>query len=140
MPIDNFTIERLDSTHQTHQKQSIHPANTNNKRHIKLDKIPYSFSTIKQTMKQVMPNRPLLSLFDSGSTLTWIKKTCMPTNTNFHINTTPIIGATMAGTFRSDKSVTLFDVTLPEFSPTRKLTKLVARVMETDCRYDIIYG
>ena len=38
------------------------------------------------------------------------------------------------------KSVRLQGITLQEFSPTRKVEVLEARVMDAECRYDIIFG
>ena len=85
-------------------------------------------------------NRPFLCLFDSGSNLTWVKEKSLPHGIQSHLAGQPIVGSTMAGTFTSTKAVDLAGITIPELSPSRAVTKLHARVMEADCRYDIIFG
>ena len=104
------------------------------------DKVPYSFTVIKAIQGQEMKIRPLLCLFDSGSDYTWIRQKSIPGNITPSISGTPLIGATMAGNFTSTKTVELKGISIPEFSPSRTISKLNVRVMETECRYDIIFG
>lgn len=104
------------------------------------DKVPYSFSIIKQMQNTKTPNRPFLCLFDSDSTLTWISKKAIPNTIQPTISNTPLVGSTMAGNFNSNQSLLLQHITLPEFSPTRAITMLRAHVMTNPCRYDIIFG
>ena len=111
-----------------------------NKQGVIMDKIPYSFSVIKSIQGQVTPHRPLLCLFDSGSTLTWIRRGALPSKVEPAMSKQPVVGSTMAGKFTSFKEVKLQGITVPEFSPTRALDSLRAQVMEADCRYDIIFG
>ena len=47
---------------------------------------------------------------------------------------------TIAGEFTSSTKVTLQDICLPEFMSNRTFDSIEARVIGTDCRYDMIIG
>ena len=63
----------------------------------------------------------------------------MPKGVN-GITTTPLHGTTMAGSFSSSQLVILNDVSFPAFYRTRTINDIEARVLHSDCRYDIIIG
>lgn len=73
---------------------------------------------IKQMQNQSIPHWPLLCLFDSRSTLTWIKMLTVPMEAASAVGEQPIIGSTMAGEFQSNKTIQLQQISIPEFSPT----------------------
>ena len=47
---------------------------------------------------------------------------------------------TIAGEFVSNTKVNLQDICLPEFMPNRVFDSIEARVIQTDCRYNMIIG
>ena len=63
----------------------------------------------------------------------------MPKGVN-GITTTPLHGTTMAGSFSSSQVVILNDVCFPSFYRTRTMNDIHARVLNADCRYDMIIG
>ena len=85
-------------------------------------------------------HKPLICLFDTGSTSTWIKKSVLPEGVVGKV-VSSVQGLTMAGTFKSSLMTTLTDVAFPEFYRSRVLDQVNARIMGTEeCRYDIIIG
>ena len=102
------------------------------------DKAPYSTTLIKTVNSQPL-DRPLLALFDTGSTKTWIKKSALPPNVNGY--TLPTVSSqTMAGKFQSNQGVNLDHIILPEFDPSKTYDHLQAQLLFNECRYDIIFG
>ena len=43
------------------------------------DKVPYTFTVIKEMQEQTIKTRPFLCLFDLGSDVTWIHQRAIPT-------------------------------------------------------------
>ena len=42
------------------------------------DKVPYTFTVIKEMQEQTIKTHPFLCLFDSGSDITWIHQRVIP--------------------------------------------------------------
>ncbi len=103
-----------------------------------IDKIPYSFVLIGSAKNHKM-TKPLLCLFDSGSTSSWIKKSSIPAGCN-GTTTTVVTGQTMAGTFTSNQALTCNNVSFPEFFRARSFESVGARIFFSECRYDVIFG
>ena len=102
------------------------------------DLLPITFISAGRVQGQNF-RKPLVALLDSGSTTTWINKRCLPPGIHGETVKT-ITGSTIAGSFTSTERVCLQDVFLPECSATKKMSKLAARVIHAECRYDIIVG
>ena len=81
----------------------------------------------------------MAALIDTGSTTTWIQEQVIPNGT-IPTYTAPVRNQTMSGTFMSNTQVSLQDVKLPEFSPTRRIAIIQARVMSNTSPYDLIIG
>ncbi len=103
------------------------------------DKIPLTVA-IPRKIQFVPSGVPLLVLFDSGSTITWISQEALPPGAS-PATVDKLSGTTMAGTFTSNQEVHLEDVSLPEFHPTRHVPNIKARVFNNpSCRYHMIIG
>lgn len=103
-----------------------------------IDLVPMTFVIVKRIQNGAV-SRPLVCLFDTGATSTWVKRKTLPRGT--HGQTVPShTSATLAGEFSSKEVVNLQDLTFPEFSPSRTYDRCPARVFDADCRYDIIFG
>ena len=102
------------------------------------DQVPMT-SCVVQFMQKQASTKPYIMLFYSGSSHSWwnhksITKGCTPkkveaTNSQTH-----------AGKMRSSLEIQLENVTFPEFSKTRKVGKMTARLFTAECRYDAIIG
>ena len=84
-------------------------------------------------------NRPFLCLLDSGATGCWVSRTRLPPNIQGK-KVAEITSLTLAGTFTSNKEIQLEQVMLPEFSKTRKVDYVQAKIFTTPCQYDMILG
>jgi len=104
------------------------------------DRIPYSHVLIEGFGENQTTRFPCLALFDSGSTFAWTRKAAIPNGVEWRIDPKPIIGAALAGNFESNEYATLNNISVPEFSPTRTVRAIPARVMETEWTYDITFG
>ena len=80
-----------------------------------------------------------MALLDSGSTKTWINKDCVPPNVKGDI-VDSVVGSTLAGTFKSNTQVRLQDFVLTELHDKRSVPEVLARIFDSECRYDIIIG
>ena len=105
---------------------------------IYVDKVPYSFVLIDDAKGHKI-QKPLLCLFDTGFTLTWIKKKSIPPGCN-GTTTSKVTGQTMAGTFTSNQALTCNNVTFQEFVRSRSFESINARIYFSDCRYNVIFG
>ena len=84
--------------------------------------------------------RPLKVLFDTGSENTFINAKCLPKGVVPSLDRSINIH-TLTGNQRTSRSVLLKGVTLPEFSPTKKIDKgIYAFVFDYDSPYDMIVG
>ena len=78
-------------------------------------------------------------LLDSGSNNSFIKHTALPDNVCGK-RCDKMKSQTIAGEFVSNTKVNLQDICLPEFMPNRVFDSIEARVIQTDCRYNMIIG
>ena len=84
--------------------------------------------------------KPLVCLFDSGSSHTWFKRKSLPKGCN-PIKCERISSSTLAGSLNSNQQVELQRLVFPEFFKTRFVDSAKARVFDnTQCRYDVIFG
>ena len=102
------------------------------------DLIPMTF-LMARTIQNSSRTWPLSVLLDSGSTSTWIHRRALPHGVTPK-KTDALPGSTVAGNFVSNLVVTLQDVSLPELQRNATLPTIDARVIEADCRYDVILG
>jgi transposase InsO family protein len=86
-------------------------------------------------------DRPLICLFDTGSTGTMIQQRCLPPGAKPNISNQKRITTTINGSFDTSLSVQLNDISLPEFVNGRIIDGIEARLFDSpSCRYDIIFG
>ena len=102
------------------------------------DKIPFAVMAVKVIGKHQLP-KPLLALFDPGSTSTWINRKSIPEKVKGKRMKT-LKGTTVAGNFVADRKVALQGLCFPEFNSNRELKKVEAMFFKADCRYDVILG
>ena len=80
-------------------------------------------------------------LFDSGSNVSLIKRSCLPRNCKTKSLSSRRQVATLAGKLLSKEVVTLRDIRLPEFDKNRRIDEHKCLVFDNDnCNYDIILG
>ena len=84
-------------------------------------------------------NKPLLALLDSGATNSFINENVIPKGV-IGTPTKEIQSQTLAGSFLSNKMISLQKVSLPEFLPNRIFNSFDVRIMNGNCRYDLILG
>jgi hypothetical protein len=89
-------------------------------------------------MKHVV-RKPLVVLFDSGSSHTWWNIKSIPGGV-VPRKVDSSSSLTLAGPMQSNLEVTVEDVTFPEFFKTRRIGKVEARVFTAECCYDAIIG
>jgi len=99
---------------------------------IDMDHIPMSFGTVREIQgKKSLES--FLVLYDSGATGTWVHSRRLPKGATPQM-TDKITGSTMAGTFVSQRSVTLTDTCFPEFHRGRHIESTNAHVFDApDC-------
>ena len=83
--------------------------------------------------------KPLVVLFDSGSSHTWWNIKAIPGGA-VPRKVPSSSSSTLAGDLKSNLEITLEDLIFPEFFKTRRLGKVEARVFTAECRYDAIIG
>ena len=83
--------------------------------------------------------KPLVVLFDSGSSHTWWNVKSIPGGA-VPRKVEATNSSTLAGDLKSSLEVTIEDLIFPEFFRTRRLGKIKARVFNAECRYDAIIG
>ena len=111
---------------------SYEVANKNN------DKVPMASCVIQFANKQAL-KKPLLVLFDSGSSSTWFSAKALPPGCVPN-KVDPLSSSTLAGQMTSNLEVKLDRLTFPEFFKTRVVDSVNTRVFHTECRYDAIIG
>jgi Retroviral aspartyl protease len=98
--------------------------------------LPVTFVLLRDTIGHC----PLLTLLDSGSTLTWIAKRAIPASITL-TKQTAIQGNTLAGSFSMTEYLPAQQVQFLELHPTMSLDLPASPVFEqAGCRYDIIMG
>ena len=95
---------------------------------------------LMHTINGVITNRPLVTLCNSGSSHSLVKKGVLPWGvTTFQA--TPIKTTTMTGDHICHEAVVMTDLFLPEFVNGRKITNLSAQVFDSkNCPYDVFLG
>ena len=101
--------------------------------------LPISIVLVDTMQNTTVPKKPLLVLFDSGSTGSWMNAKSLPKGINGK-SVTPVQGSTLAGNFKSSREVNLTHLVFPEFSKHKALDKATMRVFDSHCRYDMIIG
>ena len=81
------------------------------------DLIPYA-TVIARNIHDTPFQKPLLCLLDSGSTGSWVTKKSLPKGINGK-TVPPITTQTAMGEFTSNQTITLENLTLPEFLSNR---------------------
>ena len=102
------------------------------------DLIPYTILTSNIIQNNIC-DKPLLVLLDSGSNNSFIKYSSLPPNVCGK-RCNKLKSQTIAGEFISNTKVTLQNICLPEFMSNRVFDTIEARVINSDCRYDMIIG
>ena len=69
----------------------------------------------------------------------WINSTVIPENTQ-GITVSETTNQTLAGTFSSNKELTLYNAILPEFYRSRHINKMTTKIFHQKCQYDMIIG
>ena len=98
---------------------------------VNVDKVPMALCLVSMMQKQKSA-KPLVVLFDSGSSHTWLNqkalpKGCVPTKVD------AVSSRTLAGTLNSNLSVEMERLVFPEFFKTRFIDSVEARVFQTPC-------
>ena len=93
---------------------------------------------VQFTQKQAL-KKPMIVLFDSGSSHTWVSNSALPKG-SVPLKGEPATSSALAGPMSSNLSVTMERLVFPEFFKTRIVDKANARVFHTECRYDAIIG
>ena len=102
------------------------------------DLIPYTIMTANIIQGNIC-DKPLLVLLDSGSNNSFIKYSSLPHNVCGK-RCQKMKSQTIAGEFISNSKVTIQNICLPEFMSNRIFDSIEARIINTDCRYDMIIG
>ena len=82
----------------------------------------------------------MVALLDSGSTRSFIHRSCLPKSATPSMSKKPLISNTAAGKLESRTEVRMTDIVCPEFTRSKKMDVLTAYVIESPCRYDLILG
>ena len=103
--------------------------------------VPISLATVQQFSGVSAPT-PLVVLFDSGSQLSFLKRSKVPKECDNSTIAQPVRGLT--GTSHLTEEVTLTGITLPEFSASKRIDSslhcLLLDEHQEDSTYDMILG
>ena len=137
--IMNDNLGNINEINRNNIKETKSSEKINNSNNIKKeDLIPYTILT-SNIIQNSICDKPLLVLLDSGSNNSFIKYTSLPHNVCGK-RCEQMKSQTIAGEFISNSKVTLQNICLPEFMSNRVFDSFEARVINTDCRYDMIIG
>ena len=125
--MDNGTLETIDM----HPEDDTLEGSTVVDNSPNINLLPLSFGISKQIHGSHF-GTPLTLLLNSGSTETWIIKSCLPKGIQGYM-VDKVTGSTLAGTFASTDQVCLEDFSLPDFHPKQTLPKLKACIFHADC-------
>ena len=107
---------------------------------VSLDLRPIT-TLIAKTAQANAFNRPLKVLLDTGSQITTINRNRLPSGCNPKTSDSPLNVTGFGGQKKLNQTVTLRDLRLPEFSPTRRIDKAIrAYVSPETGPYDMIIG
>ena len=103
--------------------------------------VPISLATVQQFSGVSSPT-PLVVLFDSGSQLSFLKRSKVPKECDISTVEQPVRGLT--GTSHLTEEVTLTGITLPEFSASKRIDSSLRCLLldehQEDSTYDMILG
>ena len=103
--------------------------------------VPISLATVQQFSGVSAPT-PLVVLFDSGSQLSFLKRSKVPKECEISTVAQPVRGLT--GTSHLTEEVTLTGITLPEFSASKRIDSSLRCLLldehQEDSTYDMILG
>ena len=103
--------------------------------------VPISLATVQQFSGVSAPT-PLVVLFDSGSQLSFLKRSKVPKECKISTVAQPVRGLT--GTSHLTEEVTLTGITLPEFSASKRMDSLLRCLLldehQEDSTYNMILG
>ena len=103
--------------------------------------VPISLATVQQFSGVSAPT-PLVVLFDSGSQLSFLKRSKVPKECEIATIAQPVRGLT--GTSHLTEEVTLTGITLPEFSASKRIDSSLRCLLldehQEDSTYDMILG
>ena len=103
--------------------------------------VPISLATVQQFSGVSAPT-PLVVLFDSGSQLSFLKRSKVPKECEISTIAQPVRGLT--GTSHLTEEVTLTGITLPEFSTSKRIDSSLRCLLldehQEDSTYDMILG
>jgi hypothetical protein len=92
------------------------------------------------TIQRAETRKALVALLDTGSTRSFIHRSCLPSAVTPMMSATPLISNTAAGKLESRTVVSMTGIVCPEFTRSKKMDNLQAYVIESPCRYDLILG
>jgi hypothetical protein len=132
---DIFYAENLISNYASY---TLHNALHDTTPLVTQDRVPSSL-LIAATIQHNRSTKPLKVLFDPGSDLTFLHQRCLPPGA------TPLLltkqgGTTIAGTFTTNRFVTMHNVLLPKFHRSRKIDKQDCLIFTAECPYNVILG
>ena len=103
--------------------------------------VPISLASVQQFSGVSSPT-PLVVLFDSGSQLSFLKRSKVPKECEISTVAQPVRGLT--GTLHLTEEVTLTGITLPEFSASKRIDSSLRCLLldehQEDSTYDMILG
>ena len=137
--IDNDNLGNIKNENKNNIKEQKTSEKSNKMNNTKTnDLIPYTILTSNIIQNNIC-DKPLLVLLDSGSNNSFIKYSSLPPNVCGK-RCNKLKSQTIAGEFISNTKVTLQNICLPEFMSNRVFDTIEARVINSDCRYDMIIG
>ena len=112
----------------------------------KVVKVPKRHETpatilVASTIGAIKSRRILRVLLDSGSTVSLIRKQCLPKGVQLKDIGEQKSVTTLGGTLQAKQVVTMRDIRLPEFDKNRKINEQKCLVFDNNnCTYDVILG
>ncbi len=95
------------------------------------DCVPFTLM-LPAFIHSVKNEEPLVVLFDSGSSHTWVSHRRLPKGIQGRTNKS-VTSQTLAGPLKGSQEVDLHGIVFPEFFKTRSIEKLTTRVFHTEC-------
>eukprot|EP00978_Attheya_sp_CCMP212_P022528 scaffold67261_cov43-Attheya_sp.AAC.3 len=82
----------------------------------------------------------MVALLDTGSTRSFIHRSCLPSVATPTLSKKPLISNTAAGKLESRTEVGMMGIVCPEFTRSKRMDNLTAYVIESPCHYNVILG
>ena len=113
--------------------------NTNNNK-TKIENVPCTILQV-QYIQEKSITKPLLILFDPGSTRSYINRKSLPAEAKPQIHREMLAATTLSGESTTNESVVLRNIIFPEFTRSLKMETCVMWVFDNpNVRYDAIVG